>query len=197
MKKFIIFIFILISNFAFGQDGIIIDFEIKFKVERTEINNILLKGAILDDFDIYIDESRYFFSRNKINQLKYNPETSEYTIKLEYEGIDTGSQLHFVWCPEIYLKVNLEYDFTNSDKRKYSKLIPIYFDKTQGNIQKYNLGPIYLSNFVGDIIKYNTGDIVESYQIIQVKADKSVTHLREGEYEQRKTDKLVKLEYEK
>ncbi len=192
MKNLIILISILISNFAFGQDGIFWGFEIKFQVDTTNIKD--QKQSKLLNFEVLYEDSYYALARDNNSNLKFDASTNEYTIALSYTSIGGESDIHYVQCPEIYLKVNLEHDLKNNEKRKFFKLIPIYFENAKGSFQKYDLGTIELSEFLNGYIAGGKLKISSPYEIIEVKADKTVNKKREGGYQLRRMNKLVTLE---
>ena len=192
MKNLIILISILISNFAFGQDGIFWGFEIKFQVDTTNIKD--QKQSKLLNFEVLYEDSYYALARDNNSNLKFDASTNEYTIALSYTSIGGESDIHYVQCPEIYLKVNLEHDLKNNEKRKFFKLIPIYFENAKGSFQKYDLGTIELSEFLNGYIAGGKLKISSPYEIIEVKADKTVNKKREGGYQFRRMNKLVTLE---
>ncbi|NLN74073.1 MAG: hypothetical protein GX140_07505 [Bacteroidales bacterium] len=192
--KLYIFLFLIsLSHLAFGQDGIMWGFEVKFKVDTTDISD--QKQSKLLDFEILYEDSYYALARDNSNNLKYDTTTEEYTITLYYFSIGGQSQIHNVQCPEIYLKVNLEQDVRNNEKRKFFKLIPIYFENAEGSFQKYNLETIKLSEFINDYIevKEEKNIILPPYEVIEVKADKTIYKRSKEQYEPRRMNKMVKL----
>ena len=193
--KLYIFLFLtFLSNFSFGQDGIFWSFEVKFKVDTTDISD--QKQSKLLDFEILYEDSYYALARDNSSNLKYDSTTEEYTITLSYSSIGGESQIHNVQCPEIYLKVNLEQDVRNNEKRKFFKLIPIYFENAEGSFQKYDLETIPLSEFLNGYIAGGKLKISPPYEIIKVNADKSIHKLRKEEYKLRRMTKLVILNKE-
>ena len=165
-------------------------FEIKFKVDITDIKD--QKQSKLLDFEILYEDSYYALARDNSSKLKFDTSTNEYTITLAYSSIGGQSDIHYVQCPEIYLKVNLEHDLRNNEKRKFFKLVPVYFENAKGSFQKYDLGTIALSEFLNGYIAGGKLKISPPYEIIEVKADKSV-HKRGGDkYQLRRMNKLVK-----
>ena len=192
-KLLAFFFLISLSHFAFGQDGIFWSFEIKFKIDTTDIKD--QRQSKLLDFEVLYEDSYYALARENNSKLKYNAATNEYTITLSYSSIGGESQIRYVQCPEIYLKVSFEYNLRNNEKRKFFKLIPIYFENVEGSFQKYDIGVISFSEFLNGYIADNSKIPISSpYEIIEVKADKSVHKRRKDEYELRRMNKLVKLE---
>lgn len=191
--KLYTFLFLLsLSHFAFGQDGIFWGFEVKFQVDTTDIKD--QKQSKLLDFEILYEDSYYTLARDNDSNLKFDASTNEYTIALSYTSIGGENEIRYVQCPEIYLKVNLEHDLKNNEKRKFFKLIPIYFENAKGSFQKYDLGTITLSEFLNEYIAGGKLKISSPYEIIEVKADKSVHKRIKDEYQLRRMNKLVTLE---
>lgn len=193
--KISIILFLLsLSHFAWGQDGIMWGFEIKFKVETENVQG----AEKFIDLEFFADD-RYLDSRENNKVVKYDSITNEYRILLSYGGIGGESQVHYVHCPEIYIQVNLESLYSSKPKAYYA-LLPVYFENAKGSYQKYNLGTIDVSEFLNyqeNFYKINGEWKVERlpyYEIIEVKADKSVHKRRNDEYELRRMNKLVKLE---
>ena len=61
--KLFIFLFLtFLSNFTFGQDGIFWSFEVKFKVDTTDISD--QKQSKLLDFEILYEDSYYALARD-------------------------------------------------------------------------------------------------------------------------------------
>ncbi|RRJ89863.1 hypothetical protein EG240_10730 [Paenimyroides tangerinum] len=191
-KLYITIFLISLSHFAFGQDGIFWSFEVKFKVDITDIKD--QKQSKLLDFEILYEDSYYALASYNGSKLKFDTSKNEYTITIGYGSIGGQSDIHYVQCPEIYLKVNLEHDLRNNEKRKFFKLVPVYFENAKGSFQKYDLGTIALSEFLNGYIAGGKLKISSPYEIIEVKADKSVHKRRKDEYELRRMNKLVKLE---
>lgn len=191
-KLYIILFLVSLSHFAFGQDGIFWGFEVKFKVDTTSINDN--RQSKLLDFEVLYEDSYYQLARWNNSKLKYDAATNEYTITLSYSSIGGTSNVRYVQCPEIYLKVNLEHDLRNNEKRKFFKLIPIYFENAEGSFQKYDLGIISLSEFLNGYIAGGKLKIMQPYEIIEVKADKTINKKGKDEYQLRRMAKLVKLE---
>ena len=191
--KLYIFLFLFfLSHFAFGQDGIFWSFEVNFKVDTADINDN--QQSKLLDFEVLYEDSYYQLARENNSKLKYDAATNEYTITLSYSSIGGASQVRYVQCPEIYLKVNLEHNLRNNEKRKFFKLIPIYFENTEGSFQKYDLGIISLSEFLNEYIADNSKIPISSpYEIIEVKADKTIDKKRKDEYKLRRMTKIVTL----
>lgn len=191
--KLFTFLFLLsLSHFAFGQDGIFWSFEIKFKVDTTDVKD--QKQSKLLDFEVLYEDSYYALARDNSSKLQFDDSKNEYTITLAYSSIGGQSNIHNVQCPEIYLKVNLEHDLRNNEKRKFFKLIPIYFENAKGSFQKYDLETITLSEFLNEYIAGGKLKISSPYEIIEVKADKSVHKRIKDEYQLRRMNKLVTLE---
>lgn len=194
-KLYTFFFLISLSHFAFGQDDIFWSFEIKFKVDTTDIKD--QKQSKLLDLEILYEDSYYALARDNSSKLKYDATTEEYTITLSYGGIGGESQIHYIQCPEIYLKVNLEQDLRNNEKRKFFKLIPIYFENAEGSFQKYNLRTIKLSEFTNDyIVVKEENTVLPPYEIIEVKADKTIHKRSKEQYELRRMNKMVKIKLE-
>lgn len=197
MKKTKLFTFLFLislSHFAFGQDGIFWSFEVKFQVDTTDVKD--QKQSKLLDFEVLYEDSYYALARDNSSKLKFDDSKNEYTITIAYISIGGQSDIHYVQCPEIYLKVNLEHDLRNNEKRKFFKLIPIYFENAKGSFQEYDLGTIALSEFLNGYIAGGKLKISSPYEIIEVKADKTVNKKREDQYQLRRMNKMVKLELE-
>jgi len=191
-KLFTFLFLISLSHFSFGQDGIFWSFEVKFKVDTTGINDN--QQSKLLDFEVLYEDSYYQLARDNSSKLKYDAATNEYTVTLSYNSIGGESLVSYVQCPEIYLKVNLEHDLRNYEKRKFFKLIPIYFENAKGNFQKYDLETIALSEFLNGYRAGGKLKIMSPYEIIEVKADKKINKRENDEYQLRRMNKLVKLE---
>lgn len=191
--KLFTFLFLLfLSHFSFGQDGIFWEFEVKFKIDTTNIKDNLQSKLL--DFEVLYEDSYYPLARDNSSKLKYDAVTNQYMVTLSYSSIGGASQVRYVWCPEIYLKINLEHDLRNNEKRKFFKLIPIYFENAEGNFQKYDLGTISFSEFLNGYRAGGKLKIMSPYEIIEVKADKKINKKGNDEYQLRRMNKLVKLE---
>jgi hypothetical protein len=194
MKNLIILISILISNLAFGQDGISWGFEIKFKIETEET----WRANLLADFEFLIND-RYFDHSGYVQEyktVKYESISKEYKIIMNYSGIGGESQVAYVHCPEIYIKACFSKDpFWKVGE--YYTFIALYFENAKGSHQKYNLGTIKLSEFANDYIEVKEENIVlPPYEVIEVKADKTMHKKSKGQYEPRRMNKMVKLKLE-
>ena len=193
-KLYTLVLFLSLSHFAFGQDGIFWGFEVKFKVDTTGVSDN--RKSKLLDFEVLYEDSYYQLARDNSSKLKYDAATNEYTVTLSYSSIGGASNVRYVQCPEIYLKVNLEHDLRNNIKRKFFKLIPIYFENTEGSFQKYDLGMISFSEFLNGYRGGGKLKIMPSYEIIEVKADKTIMKQGKDEYRLRRMAKLVTLKDE-
>ncbi len=192
-KTYIFLFFLIVSNFGFGQDGIMWGFEIKFKIETEST----WRANLLDDFEFLIND-RYFDHSGYVSEnktVKYDSISKEYSIILNYSGVGGESQVAYVHCPEVYIKVCFSKD-PYWKVGEYFSLIAVYFEKAKGSHQKYDLGTIKLSEFVNDYIEKRGNPSLPPYEIIEVKADKTIHKRRKGEYIPRRMNKMVKLELE-
>jgi hypothetical protein len=142
------------------------------------------------------EDSYYQLAKSNSSRLKYDAATKEYTVTLSYSSIGSQREVAYIQCPEIYLKVNLEHDLSNNEKRKFAKLIPIYFENAKGSFQKYDLGTISFSEFLDRNRAGGKLNIMSPYEIIEVKADKTINKKRKEEYQWRRMVKLVTLKNE-
>lgn len=193
-KLYILVFLLSLSHFAFGQDGTFWGFEVKFKVDTSDIKDN--QQSKLLDFEVLYEDSYYPLARDNSSTLKYDAVTNEYTGTLSYSSIGGESQVRYVQCPEIYLKVNLEHDLRNNEKRKFFKLIPIYFENAESSFQKYDLGTISFSEFLNGYIAGDKLKIMSPYEILEVKADKTINKKGKDEYQLRRIVKLVTLKNE-
>lgn len=114
-KLFTFLFLISLSHFAFGQDGIMWGFEIKFKIETKNVQG----AEKFIDLDFFADD-RYLDSRVNNKVVKYDSITNEYRVLLGYGGIGGASQVHYVHCPEIYIQVNLESLYSSKPRAYYA-----------------------------------------------------------------------------
>ena len=173
----------MVIDFAFGQRWAQYDCEIKFKINKS-INKT---GIIVEKLDFLIEEE-YTQSEYIRPSISYDTISEEFIFEIVFMTLAAYYYIEYK-CPEIYINVK----FYNTEK-----LIPIYFECVQGiaGRQQYNLGLIDLNYFLLPILKKEDEvHLIEmpSYEIIEVKGDKSLHKRRKDEYELRKINKLVPL----
>lgn len=183
--KLLTFLFLIsLSHFAFGQRLASYDCEVKFKIN----DSIEKRGTKVEKIDFLVEEE-YTQSENVEVSIYYDTISKEFTFRAIF--MTFGAYYYRKYkCPEIYINVI----FNGTEK-----LIPVYFECAQSTAgrQQYDLGLIDLNHFLVPILKKEGKvDLIETppYEIIEVKADKSIHKLRENEYEPRPKNKLVKLE---
>lgn len=190
MKTFILTFFILFSCLAFGQEPNHWAFNFKFKINTKETIRYKYKNVEVFINNTYNDE------RFRDSELKFDSQTQEYSLRLNYSCISCGYP-YSDFPPEIYLKINLGNDFGVP----FSTIIPIYFQKSETfknnenlkNDLKVNLGTIEIKHFLTD--DYYWKDKEQTFEIIDVKALDSIKYSKSGEYIPRRMNRLIKLEF--
>ncbi len=176
---------LILSNKVYSQDWNSWTFSFKFKIETSQ------KPL---DFDFYLNDTQSFKQYQK-SEIKLDKDKNEYTLNVNYGCVSCGYKLSEN-PPEIYLKVNLEHPIS---KILYSSIIPIYFEKSKTwsfndvdyetqSIQAINLGVLAIDVFIAP-------NSLEPYEIILVKADKSLEFKKYNEYVSKQMNKLINVRF--